>query len=334
MAGNADYLTIDNCEFSERKRWTDDGDGCGFDFEWGCDYTIIKNSFFYNNASGAIFFCNSPVADPPYNTHYDINNNLIYDNCINEPAIHENCGQIDFHFSGASDGSVTNNIFYSNLGKPSWSGAIANTIFSGNSNGSKAMTESPVISLASGTYSSEQTVNISCNTPGAEIRYTIDGSIPTSSSNLYFGPITVSYTQCLNAKAFKDGYENSQAKSRVYVITNGAMGPTPTPGSTQTPGSTPSPTPTPTSSSTPTPTSAPGSNIALGKSATDSSNHSSGETAAYAVDGSLSTHWCTTNACPQWMTVDLGKACNVTRWVVKHAEAGGEPAVYNTKDCG
>ena len=65
----------------------------------------------------------------------------------------------------------------------------------------------PVISPADGTsfYIGTRTVEIACADAAAEIRYTTDGSEPTSSSALYEGPFTVSSTTTVKAKAFLCG---------------------------------------------------------------------------------------------------------------------------------
>ncbi|MEZ6118023.1 MAG: CotH kinase family protein [Pirellulaceae bacterium] len=47
------------------------------------------------------------------------------------------------------------------------------------------------------------TVEITPETPGATIRYTLDGSIPSETSELYTGPITVSETTRIRARAFE-----------------------------------------------------------------------------------------------------------------------------------
>ncbi|BCJ95496.1 hypothetical protein acsn021_30650 [Anaerocolumna cellulosilytica] len=79
----------------------------------------------------------------------------------------------------------------------------------------------PVFSPGGGTYSSAQNVSISCATAGATIRYTIDGSEPTSSSNVYTGAIKVSSTTTVKAKAFKSGMNDSATVSAAYIINNG-----------------------------------------------------------------------------------------------------------------
>ncbi len=59
----------------------------------------------------------------------------------------------------------------------------------------------PVFSVASGSYTSSQTVAISDATPNATIYYAINNPSPTTSSTLYTGAITVSQTQTISAIA-------------------------------------------------------------------------------------------------------------------------------------
>jgi chitinase len=79
----------------------------------------------------------------------------------------------------------------------------------------------PTFSPSGGTYSSTQSVTISCSTNGATIRYTTDGSEPTSSSTQYTGALTVSSTTTVNAKAFVSGMNNSATASATYTINSG-----------------------------------------------------------------------------------------------------------------
>lgn len=64
------------------------------------------------------------------------------------------------------------------------------------------------------------------------------------------------------------------------------------------------------------------------------SNNVSRQTPDKAVNGTINNEddkWCSTSN-PQWLYVDLGATYEISRWVVKHAEAGGESSDYNTKD--
>ncbi|WP_078901391.1 discoidin domain-containing protein [Actinacidiphila yeochonensis] len=55
-----------------------------------------------------------------------------------------------------------------------------------------------------------------------------------------------------------------------------------------------------------------GTNIALGKTATSSSNESASFPASNAVDGDISTRWSSGFSDPQWLQVDLGQSYNLT----------------------
>ena len=76
----------------------------------------------------------------------------------------------------------------------------------------------PTFSPVAGTYSSPQSVTIQCATIGATIRYTTDGSTPSSSSTLYSGPIMVSVTTTIKARAYKTHMTNSDTASAEYII--------------------------------------------------------------------------------------------------------------------
>ncbi len=76
----------------------------------------------------------------------------------------------------------------------------------------------PTFSPVAGTYSSAQTVTVSTTTPSATIYYTTNGSIPTTGSAVYSGPILVSSTETLEAIAVASGHLNSTAGTAVYSI--------------------------------------------------------------------------------------------------------------------
>ncbi|MEU5867637.1 discoidin domain-containing protein [Nonomuraea sp. NPDC047529] len=77
------------------------------------------------------------------------------------------------------------------------------------------------------------------------------------------------------------------------------------------------------------------SNLALGRPATASGQCNADEGPAKAVNGSVSggnaDKWCALTS-TKWLEVDLGSAKQLTRFVVRHAQAGGEQASWNTRD--
>lgn len=76
----------------------------------------------------------------------------------------------------------------------------------------------PTFYPAGGTYTSAQNVIISTTTADATIRYTTNGSEPTSSSTAYSSPFSVSSTTTIKAKGFKDGWTPSATASATYTI--------------------------------------------------------------------------------------------------------------------
>jgi hypothetical protein len=77
----------------------------------------------------------------------------------------------------------------------------------------------PGFSPGGGTYTSAQNVTITTSTSGATIRYTTNGSNPTSTSGtVYSGPVAISATATLKAIAYKSGSTDSAVTSATYTI--------------------------------------------------------------------------------------------------------------------
>jgi YD repeat-containing protein len=74
----------------------------------------------------------------------------------------------------------------------------------------------PTASPLPGTYNAAQQVALSSDQPDAVIYYTLDGSAPTTASNLYTGPITVDRNMQIRAITFMDGVTSTEANSGAY----------------------------------------------------------------------------------------------------------------------
>ena len=98
------------------------------------------------------------------------------------------------------------------------SGDITKTIALSGSVDALPVAATPTFSPVAGTYMMEQNVTISCETTGASIYYTLDGSEPTENSTLYSAPITVSETTTIKAIAVASGYDNSAIAEATYTI--------------------------------------------------------------------------------------------------------------------
>ena len=76
-------------------------------------------------------------------------------------------------------------------------------------------------SLERGFYDTPQTVAITCATPGATIRYTLDGSPPGPSiGNIYTAPLEISTTTILRATASAPGLQPTNIDTNTYLFAN------------------------------------------------------------------------------------------------------------------
>ncbi len=78
--------------------------------------------------------------------------------------------------------------------------------------------DNPQVSLKAGRYSGTQQVTISSTQSGASIRYTVDGSEPKTTSNLYTRSISIAQTQTLKAKAYHPNFIPSGTEVKTYFI--------------------------------------------------------------------------------------------------------------------
>ncbi|MDL5033701.1 beta-1,3-glucanase family protein [Pelomonas sp. APW6] len=82
----------------------------------------------------------------------------------------------------------------------------------------------PTFSIPGGSYAGPQQVSLASSTPGAVIRYTLDGSTPTSASPVYAGPIAVSSSLTIKAYASATGMTDSPVASASYTVSTGNGG--------------------------------------------------------------------------------------------------------------
>lgn len=83
---------------------------------------------------------------------------------------------------------------------------------------SPAPVSAPKFSVNSGTFSVAQTVELTCDTEGATIYYTSDGSEPTAKSTRYTGAITISESTTLKAIAIDADGNSSTVITATYSI--------------------------------------------------------------------------------------------------------------------
>lgn len=73
-------------------------------------------------------------------------------------------------------------------------------------------------SLEAGLYDDGQLLEISLESGSGQIRYTTDGSIPKQGSTLYQGPVSITSTKVIRAKAFLDEYLPGDETSASFII--------------------------------------------------------------------------------------------------------------------
>jgi hypothetical protein len=89
---------------------------------------------------------------------------------------------------------------------------------SNRSSGGLVRLDNPVFSLKSGRYTGTQTLSMDAGAQGGEIRYTLDGSEPLSTSSVYASPIPISKTTTVKARVFKDGLVPSKTEVKTFFI--------------------------------------------------------------------------------------------------------------------
>lgn len=80
--------------------------------------------------------------------------------------------------------------------------------------------DSPVFNPPGAVLKSSRIIEILHPDPEVEIRFTIDGKIPTEKSRLYTGPLNIRGAQVLTARAFKDGVIASSPTTATYLFQN------------------------------------------------------------------------------------------------------------------
>jgi hypothetical protein len=76
----------------------------------------------------------------------------------------------------------------------------------------------PVISPSGGTFDRPLQVTLRDSDPDADIRYTLDGSVPGASDAHYDLPIAISSSTVLRARAFKPGLTRSITAQEAFIV--------------------------------------------------------------------------------------------------------------------
>lgn len=82
----------------------------------------------------------------------------------------------------------------------------------------RAVLDPPAMSPQGGTFAGAVQISMSEREPGAEIRYTLDGSVPGPKDLLYERPIKLTDPAVVRARAYKDGFTRSITAQQVFIV--------------------------------------------------------------------------------------------------------------------
>ncbi len=108
---------------------------------------------------------------------------------------------------------VTGDLFYLLTTYETGAGSIERVRWTGQNS-----VATPTFDPAPGQYDDPVTLTMATTTAGATIRYTLDGSTPTGTSTLYVGPILISRTTIVKARAFAPPLLDSSVAEGFFQI--------------------------------------------------------------------------------------------------------------------
>lgn len=76
----------------------------------------------------------------------------------------------------------------------------------------------PTFSVEAGEVEQGTVVELACETEGAAIHFTVDGTEPTAESDLYTDPIVIEEDMTIKAIAVKDGWNDSEVATAAYTV--------------------------------------------------------------------------------------------------------------------
>jgi uncharacterized repeat protein (TIGR03806 family) len=76
----------------------------------------------------------------------------------------------------------------------------------------------PAMAPAGGTFDAPVEISMTEREPGADIRYTLDGSVPGPSDPRYDKPIRLTGPAVVRARAYKDGFTRSITAQQVFIV--------------------------------------------------------------------------------------------------------------------
>jgi len=214
-ASDATLALTDN-EIANRGEFAGGPDGCGVDLEDSSSGVTLAGNYISRTwGAGIMLFAGTGAGNKNISL---VGNVLLLDGCGQTGDDH---GVLAFLHPGQT-GTVSNNVLAACAGKQVYNGDTSGFAFSNNtilnaSSFAAAVVSTPVVSLAPA-GGGQVNVQAACTTPGAVLRYTLDGSRVTSSAPEWpAAGVTVRRATAVLVKAFAVGMIES-------AVAGGAVG--------------------------------------------------------------------------------------------------------------
>ncbi len=207
---NSRYEVIDN-EFGWPGDYPGSPDGCGYDFEATTVGVTFQHNFVHNSYGEAVLFMGGF-----HQQDVLFDGNIFRDNVRFSPRW--DC-TIYLPMNLTGNGTFSNNVLYLWPGKKGFSDKPTCFTYSGNDeHPTKPFVAMPLVTHID-YRPGARTYTLASATPGAAIRYTLDGSLPNPTSPRYDRPIVIQQRSgVLNAKAFREGFYPSYVDSLVVEL--------------------------------------------------------------------------------------------------------------------
>ncbi len=178
--------------------------------------TIAAGGFFLIHASGKDF---SSIFNPEIHANFSLDSDGEYLALVEPDGT-----QIAHEFAPAFP-EQTRDVSYGMTGDGETFGYFS-TPTPGEANGSasEGLVENVLFSVKRGYYEEPVTLELTTETPGATIRYTLNGKAPSLfTADTYTDPITIDKTTTVRAHAVKDGFLTSRLKTHTYLFAADVM---------------------------------------------------------------------------------------------------------------
>lgn len=205
-------LSFTGNEIANRGEFPGGPDGCGIDLEDSSDGVVLSGNYISGTlGAGIMVFAGTGAGNKNISL---LDNTLLFDGCAQKSADH---GVLAFLHAGQT-GLIANNVLAACAGTQVYNGDTSGFILSNNTiyTGTAFVVATPVVSVVAG--GAAATITATCATPGAVLRYTLDGSRVTRDAALWpAGGLTVRRATAVLVKAFANGLIESAVAGGVVA---------------------------------------------------------------------------------------------------------------------